>query len=301
MGGPADCRSPPICNLQSAICKLQRAPRRAMVVATSRRPTLCWRTLKAVRTTCSNEAQNQPSVGMRTRSAASFMTITGSTTVAELITSDVCRVAPVERLHDMHVVSSTFPAFCRSRLAACKDTQQRRVHMVMRPAGFLPAAELSVRGMELLVAAEFAATHSLGDGLQNWTKRMSMEDFDALTEASCERPGVFSLVKRRARLQLADCKCRLQLRPQSSAAGLQISDCKCSLQRDGVAVLQVKSEKNVSLRPHKTPKGRARLQIPDGKYRLQLRPESSAAGLVAVCRLQTANADCSYPHSTEFD
>ena len=114
--GPADCRSPPICNLQSAICKLQRAPRRAMVVATSRRPTLCWRTLKAVRTTCSNEAQKQPSVGMRIRSAASFMTITGSTTVAELITSDVCRVAPVERLHDMHVVSSTS---CILQIATC--------------------------------------------------------------------------------------------------------------------------------------------------------------------------------------
>ena len=56
--------------------------------------------------------------------------------------------------------------------------------MVMRPAGFLPAAELDVRGMELHIAAEFAATHGLGDGLQNWTKQMSSKDFDELTEAS---------------------------------------------------------------------------------------------------------------------
>jgi hypothetical protein len=38
--------------------------------------------------------------------------------------------------------------------------------------------------MELQVAVDFAATHGLGDGLQNWTKQMSLEEFDALTEAS---------------------------------------------------------------------------------------------------------------------
>ena len=41
-----------------------------------------------------------------------------------------------------------------------------------------------IRRMELHVAVDFAATHGLGDGLQNWTKKMSLEEFDALTEAS---------------------------------------------------------------------------------------------------------------------
>jgi len=41
-----------------------------------------------------------------------------------------------------------------------------------------------IRRMELHVAVDFAATHGLGDGLQNWTKQMSLEEFDALTEAS---------------------------------------------------------------------------------------------------------------------
>jgi hypothetical protein len=41
-----------------------------------------------------------------------------------------------------------------------------------------------IRRMELQVAVDFAATHGLGDGLQNWTKQMSLEEFDALTEAS---------------------------------------------------------------------------------------------------------------------
>ena len=41
-----------------------------------------------------------------------------------------------------------------------------------------------IRRMELHVALDFAATHGLGDGLQNWTKQMSLEEFDALTEAS---------------------------------------------------------------------------------------------------------------------
>ena len=76
---------------------------------------------------------------------------------------------------------------CRVWLYAIVPDRQTFViidGMVMRPAGFLPAAELNVCGMELHIAADFAATHGLGDGLQNWTRQMSLEEFDALTEAS---------------------------------------------------------------------------------------------------------------------
>jgi hypothetical protein len=74
---------------------------------------------------------------------------------------------------------------CRVWLCAIVPDRQTFIsidRMVMRPAGFLPAAELNV--MELHVAAEFAATHGLGDGLQNWTKQMSSNEFDELMLAS---------------------------------------------------------------------------------------------------------------------
>ena len=75
---------------------------------------------------------------------------------------------------------------CRVWLYAIVPDRQTFViidGMAMRSAGFLPAAS-PIRRMELQVAVDFAATHGLGDGLQNWTKQMSLEEFDALTEAS---------------------------------------------------------------------------------------------------------------------
>ena len=67
---------------------------------------------------------------------------------------------------------------CRVWLCAIVPDRQTFVvidRMVMRLAGFLPAAELkpqalNVRGMGscmLMLRPEFAATHGLGDGLQN--------------------------------------------------------------------------------------------------------------------------------------
>ena len=68
---------------------------------------------------------------------------------------------------------------------------------------------------------------------------------------------------------------------------LQIANTAC---RGAVLAGFARKIVKMSLRPRATPKGRARLQIPDCKYRLQLPPESSAAGLVAVCRFKTPNA-----------
>jgi len=76
---------------------------------------------------------------------------------------------------------------CRVWLYAIVPDRQTFViidGMAMRSAGFLPAAEPNPPHGAAYVALDFAATHGLGDGLQNWTKQMSLEEFDALTEAS---------------------------------------------------------------------------------------------------------------------
>ena len=62
---------------------------------------------------------------------------------------------------------------CRVWLCAIVPDRQTFVvidRIIMRLAGFLPAAELNVRGMGscmLMLRPEFAATHGLGDGLQS--------------------------------------------------------------------------------------------------------------------------------------
>ena len=107
------------------------------------------------------------------------VTISGATTVEDMI--------QINALRCTFGKGGDAQGVCRVWLCAIVPDRQTFViidRMVMRPAGFLPAAELNVRGMELHVAAEFAATHGLGDGLQNWTKQMTLEEFDALTEAS---------------------------------------------------------------------------------------------------------------------
>ena len=108
------------------------------------------------------------------------VTISGPTTVEDMIR--------INALRSTFGKGGDAQGVCRVWLCAIVPDRQTFVlidRMVMRSAGFLPAAELNVRGMELHIAAEFAATHGLGDGLQNWTKQMpSKEEFDKLTEAS---------------------------------------------------------------------------------------------------------------------
>ena len=96
--------------------------------------------------------------------------ITGDASVTDLIRSVAVRADFAEGV-------------CRVWLCArIPDGQTYSIvdHMIMRPAGFHPASEVDVSGMELLEAATAVEVFSFGRGLSNWTKRMSSDEYERL-------------------------------------------------------------------------------------------------------------------------
>ena len=96
----------------------------------------------------------------------------------------------------------------------------------------------------------------------------------------------------RARLQLADCKCRLQLGPQSSAAGLggqtQAANAACRGLALAVFVREIRKE-NLQNTQGPGPSADPRLQMQIAACG----GEGSCRAGDRVCRFQIANTDCS--------
>jgi len=103
------------------------------------------------------------------------VTINGEASVADLIKSGAARI-------------NFANGECRVWLCAFIPDAQTRSnvdHMIMRPTGFAPAPELDTSHMQLLEATEAIKLYSIGKGLKNWTKQMTLAEYNKLMEVCC--------------------------------------------------------------------------------------------------------------------
>ena len=121
-------------------------------------------------------ARGEPGFGWDTYAQQCVrITITGDTTVG-----DLKRIGAIRCVYGKN---GDPEGTCRVWLCAIVPDRQTYIiinEMIMRPGGFVPAPATDVTGMPLLRQAELAVMQGLGDGLQNWTKAMPKEEYEAL-------------------------------------------------------------------------------------------------------------------------